>query len=194
MRRATARELCFIRDLQRRFSSQLGFLPTAALEQYLAWGQVLVSRENGDAAGAIVFRPGLRCQPTTASIVQAAVCMDAQRRQHGLDLLSATLSRLPTTTEVVQCWCAEELEANEFWLAAGFRRVAVRTPGNTRRRRLLLWRLPMNDASDLRCNALPDRCGFKARKSHNESIIQSAGIEDSFDLSQLPRSWRMDPI
>src|SRR5205823_1927664 len=140
--RATVRELCYVRALQRRFSAQLGCLPMAALEQYLAWGQVLVSIENDEAEGAIVFRPVLRCQPTTASIVQAAVCMDAQRRQHGLDLVSATLARLPTIVELVQCWCAEELEANSFWRAAGFRLVATRTPNNARRRRLLLWRLP----------------------------------------------------
>ena len=85
--KATLADISFVNSLQKKFGKSLGFLPTQALEINLEAGNVTLTNENDDAAGYMLVRPVLAWCPGMASIVQAAVCMDAQRRHHGLALL-----------------------------------------------------------------------------------------------------------
>jgi len=70
--------------------------------------------------------------------------MDAQRRKHGLNLL-AELERTARADGIamLQCWCRQSLDANEFWKAAGFVKVALRDVGAKRQSPCILWRRPL---------------------------------------------------
>lgn len=142
--RATLSDLRFIDSLQKKFGRSLGFLPTAALELNLEAGNVDLCLENGEPAGYLLCRPRLAWQPLLASIVQAAVCMDAQRRHHGLALLLQVEERALAAGQVaLQANCAVGVEANEFWAAAGFKPIAHLTPATVSGREIICWRKPL---------------------------------------------------
>src|SRR5207245_1466818 len=107
-------------DLQRRHTNELGHLPTAALAWHLENSTVLLALQNDDAAGYLLGRSHLRAQPWVRPITQAAIRYDARRRHHGLALVEV-LARdaWKAGQSILQCWCAADLEANQFWLAAG---------------------------------------------------------------------------
>lgn len=155
-------DLAFLVALQKRCTDEVGFLPRAASVELLEAGGVVIGRENGDEAGALLWRPTMRCQPGTASIVQAAVAMDAQRRRLGLEMVGKVCQLVAPVACVVQCWCAADLESNEFWRSAGFELVACREPENRRNRRLNLWRIPLGECSRARLLELPRRAGYRA--------------------------------
>jgi hypothetical protein len=78
------------------------------------------------------------------SITQAAVAMDAQRRHHGLALLSRIESESRAMGLLaIQACCAVGLESNEFWHTAGFRPIVHMRPRNIRGREIICWRKPL---------------------------------------------------
>jgi N-acetylglutamate synthase-like GNAT family acetyltransferase len=143
-RPATPTHLPYILNLQRRFSNQVGFLPAQALESYVEHGMIQLAEENSDPAGYILWRHRLTAQPQLASIVQAAVQMDAQRRHHGLALLEEIKRQAIINGQLgIQAICRVGIEANEFWRAAGFKNIAITNCRNARDRPLIVWRLPL---------------------------------------------------
>lgn len=163
LRTAVARDRLFVADLQRKYANQLGFLPHAALDELVDGGRVLLALENGEPAGYLASRTHLRCQPSTAPIVQAAVCYDARRRALGTRLVEAVCQDAWVAgSTVVQCWCAENLDACDFWSACGFTAVADRDPKNARGRRLLLFRRALPGTPESVLTAVPRNAGWKA--------------------------------
>ena len=141
IRRAAPRDVSFVLDLQRRFTGQLGFLPTAAITRYVEQTRVVIGTENDEPAGYLLGNPYLRYQPLIRPITQAAVAMDAQRRRLGLRLVAQTVDDATAAGQTaVQACCAEGLDANDFWLAAGFRPICYLRPDNTRKRAIICWR------------------------------------------------------
>lgn len=130
-------------DLMRRFSSQLGFVPGAAIDWYIESGNTCIATENAEAVGYVLGRPSLRYDRRIKPITQTAVRMDAQRREAGLRLVARVIADAADRgQECVQAWCADDIDARMFWKAAGFVAVCRRDPGNTRGRTLTLWRRP----------------------------------------------------
>lgn len=145
-------DLAYEIDLAKRFTDQVGFLSVEALAHYAAIGGVYRARENDEPAGFLVFTPSVKTTPRLAQIFQAAVQMDAQRRHHGLALVAqAELDARTARAWAIQCWCAADLESNEFWRAAGFTHCSTRLGGSRRGRRHFLWR----KAILLRLDAIP---------------------------------------
>ena len=150
IRRATTADLRFIRDLQRRFTNQIGFFPSAATERELERGNILHGSLNDDDAGFLLIRPALSCQPTTATIIQAAVRMDAQRQAVGLALVKqAATDALVHGSTILQASCRASLNANLFWPAAGFHAIATRRGGNAHAETIIIWRKALVDGIDL---------------------------------------------
>jgi len=146
IRTATQADLLFIRDLQRRFSNQIGFFPPAATQREIEWGHVFHAGLNEDDAGFLLVQPALGGQRTTAAIIQAAVRMDAQRQKIGLALVEAIASKAQAAgSTILQCFCRQDLEANLFWQAAGFDAIATRRGGNAHGENLILWRKPLRN-------------------------------------------------
>lgn len=162
----------FLVALQRRFSDAVGFLPRAALEEFVSNRRYFLARENAEECGAILWRPRMRCLPEAATIVAAMVCQDVQRREHGLGLVRQVCVEAAGAGRLfVQAWCAADLEAVEFWRAAGFAPIGVRNGGNRRSREVVLFRrslLPGGKMSQ-RFLELPPVAGWKARRLVGES-------------------------
>lgn len=119
-------------DLARKNSEALSFIPAPRLEQYADSGQLMIETENNDPCGFIVFGnnfPMLR-------IYQACIQYDARRIQHGLNLLHRLITYAGHYGfTAISLYCADDLEANQFWRAAGFQ-FAGQRPGGKRRGRM----------------------------------------------------------
>lgn len=146
----TADDCVYERHLAKKFTDELGFLPTLALQWYADHGLVWRIRENGDPAGFLVARLDYSADTRLAGIIQAAIDFTAQRRRHGLALVEhAAAMATAAGKTVLQCWCAADLPANEFWRAAGFTATTTRDGGRSRNRKLILWRRPLAPAADI---------------------------------------------
>jgi len=170
-------------SLAKRFTDQLGFLTRDAVEHYAMRGGVLRARENEEPAGFLVFVSTKGDQPRVAQIYQAAVQLDAQRRKHGLALVdqACQLSR-SSGAHLMQCWCASDLEANEFWLAAGFTNCGDRPGGRRRRRRHYLWQMALTSSYALQ---KPNPVSHAAPGSTQVTLF------DHLDLPQLTLGERL---
>jgi len=143
----TADDCIYEQHLARQMTDELGFLPRTALEWYADQGSVWRIRENDWPAGFVVLRRDYSHEPRLAGIIQAAIDFDSQRRHLGLALVAhAAREAAAAGKAVLQCWCAADLPANEFWSAAGFTMAGRRPGGQSRKRDLLLWRRPLTDA------------------------------------------------
>lgn len=179
--RATLTDLRFIDSLQKKFGRSLGFLPTAALEANLEQGNVDLCLENGDPAGYLLCRPRLSWQPLLGSIVQAAVCMDAQRRHHGLALLLQVEERARAAGQVgLQANCAIGVEANEFWAAAGFKPIAHLTPATKSQREIICWRKPLVRKLPAWFTTLPAKAGGRGLAVNSTRNISRGVREQRF--------------
>ncbi len=144
IRIARAADRCFIDSLQKRFSNQLGFLPDQALREYIDASRVLLALENGEPAGYVITRPRLNSARWCRPLTQVAVCMDAQRRHIGLQLLDrVSLDAHNDLLEGLQCWVRDGIDAVAFFKTADFSLIGTRDSENARGRRLLLFRKPL---------------------------------------------------
>lgn len=164
IRRARPQDAKFLSHLQKTFSNELGFLPTAALQWYIEQQRVGVVLENGDPAGYVLGRPAYKYQPDMRPITQTAVAMDAQRRHLGLALIARVCQHAVDARQLaVQAICAGDLIANEFWYSAGFESVALLTPGNARRRTLIVWRKQLTHVRPTWFTEPPPTAGVRTR-------------------------------
>ena len=169
LRPATTQDVKFLEHLQRVYPNAIGFLPRMALDHYTAAGCAKIAIENGDPAGFILGSKRLRWQPLLRPIYQAAVAMDATRRHHGLALLAEIEAEARAAGQLgLQANCAAELEANEFWRAAGFIAIACLTPPNARKRDVICWRKPLATRVPLWFSQLPQRAGRHAGRSASD--------------------------
>lgn len=160
---ATPADLTFVDSLQKKFGRSLGFLPRQALEVNLEKGHVHLCRENDEPAGYLLVRPVLSWQPLLRAIIQAAVCMDAQRRHNGLALLLRVEADARAAGQVaLQANCAVGVEANEFWAAAGFKPIAHLTPETKSGREIICWRKPLQRSLPSWFTDLPTRAGHRS--------------------------------
>jgi N-acetylglutamate synthase-like GNAT family acetyltransferase len=140
IRLAKTRDRSFLVALARQYPTAVGFLPQLAVETLIDWRSGWISTENGQHAGYILTRPQLATNPQVRPILQTAVDMSAQRRQHATSLLDAVIrDALANKIVALQAWCRSELLANEFWAAMDFRRVATRPGGKHLGGTLNLW-------------------------------------------------------
>jgi N-acetylglutamate synthase-like GNAT family acetyltransferase len=145
IRRATEDDDRYIISLAKRNTDALGFLPRPALDYYTLQGGVLIGEENADEAGFVVRRKVLSIDTRCSAILQACVQLDARRRALGLALVAqAAADAAAEGRSILQCWCAADLEANDFWRAAGFKAITTRPGGRARSRTHVLWRLPLH--------------------------------------------------
>ena len=123
LRAATPADLAYVVSLQKRNHEALGFIPRAALAEKIDLGRIWLAAENGDPAGYL--HHGSLAVPEVR-IFQAAVQYDARRRHLGLALVADLVARARAAgARGVSLRCLDFLDANDFWLAAGFRRLAT---------------------------------------------------------------------
>ena len=156
IRLATPQDRPFLIHLQRKFSDQLGFLPTAALDQLIAARTVVVRVENGQPAGMIVWKAVLKHDPRACPILQTAVELDAQNRHHGEAMIDFLESHARAVgSKFIQAWVAADIPDHGFFRAVGFAKLAERPGGDRRKRDLYLYRRPIDEQSAW-CDIRPD--------------------------------------
>lgn len=164
IRTATPADLSYVKSLARRFSNQIGFLPEAALLQYLESQKIKIALDNGDPVGYLLGNNHLRWQPLLRPITQAAVQFDAQRRHHGQSLLTRTTLEAIAAGQVgLQACCREDLDANEFWRSQGFVAICYLTPTTARQHPIICWRKPLVKKLPLWFASPPMRAGYQAK-------------------------------
>lgn len=165
IRLARPQDLKYLSSLQKRFSNELGFLPTQALQWYVEHQRVGVVTENGDPAGYVLGRTHFKYQPLLRPITQTAIQMDAQRRHLGLALVNRICKQAIDARQLaVQAICAEDLDANDFWAVAGFVPIGEQTHHNARGRNLIVWRKQLTSTLPAWFNLLPTAPGERARR------------------------------
>ena len=126
----------YVCDLAKKNSEALSFIPTPRLEEYERRGQILVARENDDLCGFVVHGAGW----PVLRVYQACIQYDARRRDHGFGLVERLRQKATDRAlDNIELWCADDLDANSFWEAAGFRKIAQRRGGARRGRMHNLW-------------------------------------------------------
>lgn len=155
-----------VMDLQKKFSNQLGFLPGVAIDWYLENQHVGIACENGEPCGYVLGRPSFRYQRLMRPITQAAVFMDAQRRRHGLALIEGICRRAAAAgQQAVQASCAIDIEAVDFWLAAGFFPIHTHAPENARGREIIVMRRCLIEQIPAWFQTPPPYAGHRAKKA-----------------------------
>jgi GNAT superfamily N-acetyltransferase len=143
----TANQLQYIQDLSRKHYEEIGFLPRPRLEQYVESGQVFMEHENGDPCGFLVWGSGF----PVLRIYQACIQYDAQRRQHGYALVRRLIEKADAGGyECISLWCADDLDANDFWKSCGFQWSGIRDGGVRRGRKHNRWMFWMPEPIQLR--------------------------------------------
>ena len=133
--------LGFLTSLMEKNYEAVGFIPRPKLEEYAARGQVLIETENETPCGYLVFGNGW----PRLRIYQACIQYDARRREHGIALVERVIREADVRgCDSISLWCADDLDANNFWKAAGFAFGGQREGGMKRGRKHNLWvmRLP----------------------------------------------------
>lgn len=172
---ATAADLPFVLSLQKRWSNQLGFLPTAAVEHYIAIAGVRLCLENGEPSGYLLSPARLRCLPSTRPLIQTAICLDAQRHGHALQLVELTAAAaIDGGCSMLQAWCRADIEATAFWAAAGFTGVALRKTANARQHPLLLFRRILVSHGESSPLHIPRRSGCRGTTTANARLLTAA--------------------
>lgn len=163
---ATPADMSFVLDLQRRHTNALGFLPRAAIDWCLLNQRVRLATENGEPAGYVLGRPAYRWAPLMRPITQAAVAFDAQRRHIGLSLVARVCEEAAAAGQIgVQSMCAQGLDANIFWKAAGFIEIGRLSPANTRGREMICWRKFFTRKLPLWAAMMPPLAGWRAARA-----------------------------
>lgn len=136
----------FIESLMRRNYEAVGFIPRPRVEEYVVRGQALVETENAEPCGYLLFGNGW----PLLKVYQAVVAYDARRREHGLALVGRLIDVARRRgLQGVSLWCADDLEANDFWRSAGFHFAGQRHLANRRGRAHNRWVLLLDDQPTL---------------------------------------------
>jgi hypothetical protein len=130
---ATASDLPYVTDLQRKNKESLGFLPSMALSERVMAGRVFMGWLGGDPFGYLLFD----YQPDAINVLQACIQYDARRRVYGAQLYGWGLEQWDTSR--VRLKCAADLESNLFWRSLGLVCVGVKDGGVRRGRKINVW-------------------------------------------------------
>lgn len=141
---ATERDWSYILGLSKKHAEELGFIPAAAMQNYLQRGRVSLATENGDPAGYFLTG-GLETRQLR--IFQACVQIDARGLKHGILLLSDLITRAAASgTHFLSLHCRDGLESNGFWSACGFKNGGLILGGQARKKIVMQWELDIRDA------------------------------------------------
>lgn len=128
--------LDYVCALSKKHYEQIGFLPRPRLEKYAESGQLWAETENDEWCGFMVWGAGW----PVLRVYQVCIQYDARRREHGFRLVRRLIEKADLGGyEAISCYVADDIEANDFWRAAGFRCLGQRQGGSNRGRRHNHW-------------------------------------------------------
>jgi hypothetical protein len=154
----------FIDSLQKLHTKQVGWMPAQQLEEKIKLGHVIVAeeRETTDCADDTDKKLNRNLSaPSAKSVVtplgycigndqyfkrdhvgviyQMNVVPGKQRGLIGATLLKAMFDRAAYGCRLFCCWCAQDIEANQFWESLGFIPLAFRAGSRGKGRVHIFW-------------------------------------------------------
>ena len=123
----------------------LGFVPRVKIREAVEANRVKVLRTPEEVAGFVIYRHRKRDLQTTLSEICVA---DSWRNQSGGRLLIDTLYEEceALKREFILLKCPEDLPANDFYSAVGFKRIKTEAG---RVRKLNVWQLIIHQAVEM---------------------------------------------
>lgn len=123
---ATIPDIKYIDWLRSKEFNSIGFIPKVRYEMEITGergGDIILAKENNDLVGFAYITYG---PPYSAKIQQIAIQEDARRMERATALIDEVSTRAKRRgCAEIGCRCAEDLEANNFWLALGFEQVST---------------------------------------------------------------------
>jgi len=125
-------DLAFIDELMKRHSGALGFASYTELQSHIEEGTALIAVEGavngigGTKIGYILYRDRYMKREDCGIVSQLVVDGEKRRGLVGAMLVRTMFERVPWGVRLFCLWCAQDLEANRFWEALGFKALAVR--------------------------------------------------------------------
>ena len=122
-------------SLQKKNSSELGFLPKMAFEQKYSAGRMIMGMVNNHCR--LHLGAG---KDKVLRIHQACIQYDARRCTWGSEIVKATEQHARDTgCQMIVLRCREGLEANAFWEAEGYIHVNTVEGGKQRGKPINVW-------------------------------------------------------
>jgi hypothetical protein len=138
-RQATPADLPFMDGLQKRHGRALGHFTRKQFEGYLAMGAVLIAEADGLAVGYCLSRDRYLKRDELGVIFQLCVAPGEQRKLVGASLVREVFRRSAYGCRLFCLWCAQDLEANDFWASLGFVPIAFRAGSDRKKRVHIFW-------------------------------------------------------
>ena len=121
----------FVVDLMRKNYEAVGFIQSTAVEFIHSREQVLVQYENDDPCGYLIHGTGYPLM----RVYQVCMCFDARRQLGATNLIHQLVAKAESFgCSGISLWCADDLDANQFWQAIGAQYVGQRIGGRKRGR------------------------------------------------------------
>lgn len=139
IRTAMPGDVKFLDHLQSKYSHQLGYLPLQALEANIEHGHVSLALENDEPAAYLLGKGCYLRDLHFGIMYQAAVSYDARRRLIGTALVQHFIDHMEPGIRLIGLWCAQDIDANEFWNACGFEAIAARHGSRRKGRVHIFW-------------------------------------------------------
>jgi len=140
-------DIKYVKDLQNRWTNNIGFLPACALERYLDRRQILIVRENDEPAGYLIWtfrKDGI------VRIPQVAIEHELLRSTIGSKIMTH-LRRAADRghCSIIRLRSRSDLPANQFWPTLGFKPTSVVAHPTTRGLPLIEWTNQLMDAATI---------------------------------------------
>ncbi len=140
---ATDADLPFLLDLQRRWSNNVGFLPTPAFQRAIDEHRILVVDQDAQPAAYLMTSCG---REGIVHLNQVAIEAELLRTTIGTKIVR-WLDRCARrgNCSMIRLRCRNDLPANAFWPTAGFTPTGVIRRPSARGRLILEWTKQLTD-------------------------------------------------
>lgn len=128
----------FCEDLRRKEAYCLGFIPAESYPDAMRRHRLIIALENGEPAGFVLWAK----RGSVLRFHQTAVTHELRRLKHATSIVTAALNTAEgRAAKSIKLRVAEDLQANSFWKAIGFKIYTVVPGGKTWKRNINCYRL-----------------------------------------------------
>jgi len=157
IRVATPEDIPWMDSLHKKRNFELGWCTLQQFEGYIRDECILIAESSagvpartmpigagGDARateplGYVMFRDRYFKRDEVGYIVHLNVAEGSQRKLIGAALVQEVFDRAAYGCRLYSCWCRQDLAANYFWEAIGFKPLAFRAGGRSRQQIQIFW-------------------------------------------------------
>lgn len=135
-------DLSFIIGLMQQNTDALGFIPEPTVRQRYDERYIIQTDDYGRKRGYLLH--GSPAPGGVLTIAQACIEFNHRRNGFGFSVVQQLIDRADAAqVRAIKLRCADDLEANRFWKAAGFELTKQEYPHNRRQRIINTYLLDM---------------------------------------------------